>query len=451
MTKRDVLNRDNDVNLIFNIIENYSESKEYVSFGLDGEQGVGKTFVVEQINNKLNETKENDEPKYFVINYNCWENDYYSDPLNSILISINNTIEESKDKFSEAFNKVLIEVAKDLAGILLNGLTSIYPTVGTAINYGLSIKTRIDNQKDVVESIDDNINLKKVLSKVRENIRKITENKTIVIIIDELDRCLPEYQIKVLERLHHVFSELNNTIQITVFDKKLIENSIFSIFGNNISVDRYLDKFIAFLLNIGHGQCQQIILDEYPGLFGTKSMTIRDKEFIKDLISSSKINIRSIKKMLSNLELINKVIKVDFEHQNYVGILEFEIVVILFRLSMRSLREVKRGTNIQFDIARESQILRKIMKNENLLSSYSYNSNYADTINDYFRKMKIMVDERRVVNTIFDGVNNNILLCKVLLSLNYNLDLYTWAINLESDSPGICENAIKYIDMIYPE
>ena len=47
--KKDVLNRKNDISFVLNIIEKYSETKEYVSFGLDGEQGVGTTFVVEQV------------------------------------------------------------------------------------------------------------------------------------------------------------------------------------------------------------------------------------------------------------------------------------------------------------------------------------------------------------------------------------------------------------------
>ena len=36
------------------------------------------------------------------------------------------------------------------------------------------------------------------------------KDKTIIFVVDELDRCLPEYSIKVLERLHHVFEKTSN-------------------------------------------------------------------------------------------------------------------------------------------------------------------------------------------------------------------------------------------------
>ena len=38
--------------------------------------------------------------------------------------------------------------------------------------------------------------------------RNSTRTQTVVIMVDELDRCLPSYAIKVLERIHHVFNEI---------------------------------------------------------------------------------------------------------------------------------------------------------------------------------------------------------------------------------------------------
>lgn len=37
--------------------------------------------------------------------------------------------------------------------------------------------------------------------------------------VDELDRCLPSYAIKVLERIHHVFNELENVVVIIAMEK----------------------------------------------------------------------------------------------------------------------------------------------------------------------------------------------------------------------------------------
>jgi hypothetical protein len=53
-----------------------------------------------------------------------------------------------------------------------------------------------------------------------------------VLIVDELDRCLPSYAIKVLERIHHVFNELENVVVIIAMEKKQMSNSLHQIYGD---------------------------------------------------------------------------------------------------------------------------------------------------------------------------------------------------------------------------
>mgnify|MGYP003533024634 FL=1 len=44
--------------------------------------------------------------------------------------------------------------------------------------------------------------------------------------VDELDRCLPEYSIKVLERLHHLTENTDNVITVLSMDKSQLEKSV---------------------------------------------------------------------------------------------------------------------------------------------------------------------------------------------------------------------------------
>lgn len=64
-------------------------------------------------------------------------------------------------------------------------------------------------------------NYSKTIEKIRENIKEIAKERTIVLVVDELDRCIPHYAIKVLERLHHIFYGLDNIILYW----QLIENN----------------------------------------------------------------------------------------------------------------------------------------------------------------------------------------------------------------------------------
>lgn len=76
--------------------------------------------------------------------------------------------------------------------------------------------------------------------------------------MDELDRCLPEYAIKVLERLHHVCNGMK-IIQIIAIDKSNLAFSICKVFertAQNSDVqfaDLYLKKFIDVTVPLNAG------------------------------------------------------------------------------------------------------------------------------------------------------------------------------------------------------
>ena len=42
------------------------------------------------------------------------------------------------------------------------------------------------------------------MQKLKNGLKAQSKEVTIIVVVDELDRCLPEYAIKVLERLHNL-------------------------------------------------------------------------------------------------------------------------------------------------------------------------------------------------------------------------------------------------------
>ena len=69
----------------------------------------------------------------------------------------------------------------------------------------------------------------------------------------KLDRCIPEYQIKVLERLHHIFNDIENMQVILAVDKAQLERTIQKMFGDNVDTQKYLAKFINFEIELDEG------------------------------------------------------------------------------------------------------------------------------------------------------------------------------------------------------
>lgn len=71
--------------------------------------------------------------------------------------------------------------------------------------------------------------------------------------MDELDRCLPEYTIKVLERLHHLFDGIPNVQVLLSIDIAQLKHVVRQIYGDETDVKNYLRIFIQFEVFLGEG------------------------------------------------------------------------------------------------------------------------------------------------------------------------------------------------------
>ena len=77
--QQDRLGRGPFIELLSNIITQKTDAHEGISFAIDGKWGCGKSWILKELEQKL------ESRNYFVIHYNCWENEYYEEPLVALL------------------------------------------------------------------------------------------------------------------------------------------------------------------------------------------------------------------------------------------------------------------------------------------------------------------------------------------------------------------------------
>jgi hypothetical protein len=68
-------------------------------------------------------------------------------------------------------------------------------------------------------------------------------NCQLYIIIDELDRCRPDFALETLERIKHLF-HVKNVKYILVYNEKAMNSIINNKYGSGIDANRYIDKFV---------------------------------------------------------------------------------------------------------------------------------------------------------------------------------------------------------------
>ena len=278
----DVLNRQHFVNQVKSVIEVLSKNKKNSCFAISGSWGVGKSYVIEKLEKQLLYLQDEKTllDKYFVFHFNCWEYDYYEEPLIAIVASMLDEINTKENIFSvKSRTRVLSAAQFVLSKLYKGGSKWLENQAGVnlkEITDGISeINSNADKKIEDAHKYDKYFDFKQVLSTLREEIKAIASERTVIFVVDELDRCIPEYQIKVLERIHHIFNEIDNMQVVLAVDKSQLERTIQKMFGDEVDTKKYLAKFIKFEIELDEGKYSdqfEELLGYYFTCFGNVSM-----------------------------------------------------------------------------------------------------------------------------------------------------------------------------------
>ena len=223
---------------------------EHFCLALDGEWGSGKTFVMEMLRESLKEHSE-----YIVINYDAWKNNFYSDPLIAILYCLLDGVKEYISILPEVKEKVKNGVLKSLKSFGKDALSAMKNAGGKVALFAHIIEgiTNIVVQSGKLEShqkFEDFRSYQSLLDDVRKQLNDITtaeicegKQTKLIIMVDEVDRCLPNEQLIVLERLHHLF-DVKNCAVIVALNKKAICATFDRQYGGDGL--EYLRKFFVY-------------------------------------------------------------------------------------------------------------------------------------------------------------------------------------------------------------
>lgn len=297
----DILNRDEYVDKVVSIIENCVEKKTPTTFSIEAEWGQGKTWLINKVEAKLKKLdisreytgKEYEQAKsdYFIIHYNAWEKDYYEEPLIAILSTV---VAELNKQL--CVNNILTHVGKEIGKEILSQLENVLGAISRKLlcvdmveiskKTAKSVKNLKDKSKIKLKTQNANEDIDSDIEQLISILDKLASKTPIVFVVDELDRCVPSFAIKTLERLHHIFDKVRYSVTILSISREQLNRSINQLYGNDSSV-HYLKKFIDFRIQLNSGNVDsnwvEEKLSEFSKLFnGTKTDT-RGKELLEKI------------------------------------------------------------------------------------------------------------------------------------------------------------------------
>ena len=184
MKYKDLLSRQPYLDLLKSIIINQKDNQTGYSFAIDGEWGCGKTWILTELENQLEEDPEN---KYLIFHYNAWKNDFYYEPLVAILsvmIEKLNQVTSQKSLYEAAIDELLRQVSADLL-TLVSGIVKEATKIDAEkiIRRKKGFFRRIkEHTKLSVKDINTLVPLQHTLQEVRNNLKKLSEKFHIILI-----------------------------------------------------------------------------------------------------------------------------------------------------------------------------------------------------------------------------------------------------------------------------
>lgn len=254
MALQDRIGRDDIVNKICGLV-NSLKKDEHFCLAINGAWGSGKSFVLGLLEEKF-ETL----PEYIVVKYDAWENTFYSEPLIAILSCLIDGLEHRLSKF-KGYAKVCGQAAGKKGKELLSVLSEKNGKIGTFAAILKEIIEIVPQLKKVslLEDTKDNQiscfkSYQSLIYDATALLNKVTDKKWIdekqtrlVVLVDEIDRCLPDEQLKILERLHHLFG-VKNCAVIVAMNQSCVAKTVKTIYG--IDGYEYLRKFFDFTFKL---------------------------------------------------------------------------------------------------------------------------------------------------------------------------------------------------------
>ncbi|AXB82365.1 P-loop NTPase fold protein [Megasphaera hexanoica] len=302
-----ILGRNTELGYFLELLNHVEDA---YSIAIDGKWGSGKTFFVKQAKLALdacndsismddekrtsiketlsNVTKVDDLQPQYPVYYDAWEHDNDIDPILSLIYSITEAYDYF-DTLSIDSKKMLMDVGQKIIDRILPGSGAVLPALSELFKTS-NILNEQKNKATLQEDIQTFLH-----SLIYEN------GNRLVVIIDELDRCRPDFAVKLLERIKHYFVDEKITFVFSINLEEL-SNTVRHFYGEAFNAGRYLGRFFDLIIKLNPAN-----LDNYYKKFGLGDHYYYDYA-IRTVISSFHFELRDIIRFISASQLLKDTI-----------------------------------------------------------------------------------------------------------------------------------------------
>lgn len=310
------------------------------SIALNGDWGAGKTFFIKQVKlildtyNPISQLPEDTRKKvevlaeegfsypanYTTVYYDAWANDSHVDPILSLVYA---TINSNQSNYTVDRQRDIGNAAAAIAdAVTERGISNILKSLrGT--DQLASIKEKESIKELVKDFLDALIN---------------EHGDRLVIFIDELDRCKPDYALSLMERIKHFFDDKRVTFVFAV-NLSQLQHTVKSYYGSAFDATRYLDKFFDIQMALPHVNYDNFL----TGQLGLPTQFLSDEVCI-ETAKYFRFSLREMERYVRLYKIVRKAlanIRTGFSTQNGNAFSAMYFAPIMLGLQMSDITSYK--------------------------------------------------------------------------------------------------------------
>ena len=341
---RDILQRAVVGKSLSNLVERIEDP---MVVALDGGWGTGKTYFLKRW---VGAHTLDNEGTAKTVYFDAFANDYLSDPLPALVSALSERFPKADENTLKRVKVAAFKLAKPFARIGLAmatfGATEALSPVGDAAVNALNDEasralenywSQEDGRRGAMEEFRSALTALVAIHPDADD-DEVRDGARLVIVVDELDRCRPDYALEVLEVIKHFFSIPGVTFVLGA-NLLALENSVRARYGGSIDASAYLRKFINVSLSLPSEIGQQHDVKDAVLVYLQHQISEIDvpdhiatslKPHVKLVARNNSISIRDIGKILSSVSLLSNDI---LQNKNILfGWVEVTVALLVSRV-----------------------------------------------------------------------------------------------------------------------
>ena len=237
-----------------------------------------------------------------VVQFNAWKA-FEADPLDVLTREILRQVDIPGPE-QQAPHKRLLAFLDRYASIVAQGtklISSFQPElegVSQALELALrKLPSASEQRVECIEAEEARIESPEAFTALLSSAAETWSERPVVVMIDELDRCSPEYTVEMLQLLEHVFYAENVVFVVAVNHSELV-HSVRSFYGQGFNAEGYLERFFDHILPLPTSDRKRYIESSFKSIpFASMSSALL-------FLETSGLSLREIDKAVQHLRSV---------------------------------------------------------------------------------------------------------------------------------------------------